>query len=393
MIPSSRFRSSAQSGFTLVELMVALGLSMLLGVALIKMQAAMSKQTMVTSDVGVRDTQSRAAADLLTQDLSSAGFLFGNGEAHCTALMSYNTAGYFIGHRVDAVPASTTATLPFAPSLTLNYPSGNEANVASDVLVIQTNTSAALFSDTNNPIIKTIPSTTLFPMTTGVLPVQSTAGLTLSDAAVVQTPMTNNKMLCMRVPIKLVTTDTSITSSLTATMPGNFYTGFAAKTAAAGFAGTLTNANLYQSHVTDIGAIAGPGQNVVYYIQSTGTPALPTLMRAAYSAVNDSLIANSQQAIAVGVIALQVRFGVDSGSGTVSYFTAAQVTTNQTWDSVVSTRVALISRTITPNADNATSATSIPVSAPFGSVFTVPYAGYRFYDTETEIFSRNKSWN
>jgi prepilin-type N-terminal cleavage/methylation domain-containing protein len=392
MISSPRSRMSAQAGFTLVELMVALGLSMLLGVALIKMQSSMSKQTMVNSDVGLRDTQSRAAADLLTQDLSSAGFLFGNTETHCAALMTYNTAGYFIGHRVDAVPASTTATLPFAPSLTLNYPSGNEASVSSDVLVIQTNTSASLFSDTNNPIIKTIPSTTLLPMTTGVLPVQSTTGLTVSDAAVVETPMTN-KVLCMRVPIKTTATDTSMTSSVNATMPGNFYAGFAAQTAAAGFTGTLTNAELYQSHVTDIGNVtSSTGQNIVYYIQKTGTPALPTLMRAAYSAVDDSLMTGSPQAIAVGVIALQVRFGVDSG-GAVSYFTAAQVTTNKTWDSVVSTRVALISRTITPNADNATSATSIPMSAAFGSLFTVPYAGYRFYDTETEIFSRNQSWN
>ena len=70
-------RNLRQAGFTLIELMVALALSLVLAIALLVMQVNLGKNTMRTADVGVRDVQARAAMDLITQDISDAGFLFG----------------------------------------------------------------------------------------------------------------------------------------------------------------------------------------------------------------------------------------------------------------------------------------------------------------------------
>ena len=124
----------ANRGFTLIELMVALLLSLVLGIALLKMQGKLGEQTVRTADVGVRDTQARAAMDQITKDLSGAGFLFGGTQSFCSVLMTYNSAvaGYFMHHPADGQAAVTGAKMMFAPSLTLNYPPSG-SSIPSDV--------------------------------------------------------------------------------------------------------------------------------------------------------------------------------------------------------------------------------------------------------------------
>ena len=405
LIPSSRSATPRrQGGFTLVELMVALLLSLLLAVAMLKMQTKMASQTMRVSDTGTRDTQARAAMDLITRDLSSAGFLIGNSQYACDALFTYHSgAGYFAHHAADAFASVTGTTMNFAPTLVMNYPTAAAAGgLTSDVLVTLTSKSAAQFNDTN-PVLQVDGGSGATPLTTGALSFKTTpTNLIAGEAAIVQAPIGTTGVACLRVPVTTIAGPV-MTSSGGTTMPAGFYNGFVAPVAGAGFTTALTTASLLNSFVVDIGTAATSTQvQTVYYVDGSG--AFPVLMRAQYSLVDDSVI-TAPQPIAAGVVALRVSFGVDPGNtgAVTAYQSGAQVTAANNWSAVRSARVALVTRTINddPNADNTAYAapTTIPIgpsvgaSAPawFGSI-TVPASKHRYVVNTTEIAYRNWLW-
>ena len=394
-----------EGGFTLVELMVALLLSLLLAVAMLKMQTKMASQTMRVSDTGTRDTQARAAMDLITRDLSSAGFLVGNSQYACDALLTYHSgAGYFAHHAADAFASVTGATMNFAPTLTMNYPTAAAAGgLTSDVLVTLTSNSAAQFNEAVNPILQADGGGGATPLTTGNLTLKTTpTTLNVDDAAIVQAPIGTTGVACLRVPVSGIAGNV-ITSSGGTTMPGGFYNGFVAPVAAAGFTTALSTASLLNSFVVDIGMAANSSQvQTVYYVDGSG--AFPVLMRAQYSLVDDSVI-TAPQPIAAGVVALRVSFGVDPGNtgAVTAYQSGAQVTAANNWGAVRSARVALVTRTINddPNADATGYAgpTTIPIGPSVGASaaawfapITVPTSTHRYVVNTTEVAYRNWLW-
>lgn len=388
-------RAHAARGFTLVELMVSVVVAMLLAAALLALQSRMGQQLVRNSDVAQRDDQARVALDRIVADLAGAGFLLSGTPTYCSALLTYNAAAGAVvaRHPVDAAAVSAGTALPYAPSITPQYP---PAGVPSDVLVLGRSANATRFNDAVAPVLNVAPSTTLSPMSSGVLPLYATAGLTAGDAAVVQVN-DSGKVACFRVPLTSV--GVSSVSSSGATMPGGGYSGFAAAMLGAGFTGPLSDAELYQGRIADLGAAAtSPAVTTAYYVDLQG--GIPTLMRASFSLADDSAI-GTPQAIAAGVVSLQVRFGVDPGNtGAVTeYDTAATVSANKTWDAVRSVRVLIVSRPLIDDPDPNYTWPSAPragVPAPFTD-FNLPtnptdMTHRRYAIVQSELAVRSVLW-
>ncbi len=399
--PISRSRRTLRrsvAGFTLVELMVALLLSLLLAVAILKMQTKTASQSVRIADTGTRDTQARAAMDLMTHDITGSGFLFGNLLHTCEALVTYNSGapGYFAHHPVDAVSAVSGTKMKFAPSITLNYPAGAVSAVQTDVLVTMATSATTQFNSSTN-VVRGDTGSGMNPLSTGVTAMKATTGFAANDAAIMQTPL-GTSLPCLRVPITSFTA-TSLTSSSGTTMPTGGYSGFVSPMATAGFSTALTNVGIFNSWVTDIGTAATSTQQfVVYYIDGSGS--FPVLMRAVYSLADDTVV-TAPQPIAAGVVSMRVSFGVDpAGTGAVSaYEESATVTSNKHWSAVRSVRIALVTRTINddPNADNAgvTGPTTIPIGPVSSAWFTslsVPASKHRYIVNTTEVGYRNWLW-
>jgi hypothetical protein len=292
--------------------------------------------------------------------------------------------------------------MPFAPSLTLNYPPGGSA-VLSDVLVTMVSTQSTQFNDVTNPVLRSTAASAA-PLTDGKVPMIDTTGLTVGNAAILRAPL-GNAPACMRVPISTGTTSTLLTSASGTTMPSNFYTGFAAPATAAGFATALSNVGIFNARVVDIGNKATSSQAFnVYYVDGSGT--YPVLMRAQYSLVDDTAI-TAPQPIAAGVVALRVSYGVDPGStGSVTdYMSSATVTASKYWGFVRSVRVSLVTRTINddPSADNGGTTFAAPTSITIGppslgassawpAAIAVPASQHRFIVNTTEVAYRNWLW-
>ena len=372
-------------GFTLVELMVALMLSLVLAVVLLKLQARFGQQIVRSSDVAVRDAQSRAAMDLITRDLSGAGFLFGGTQNFCNALLTYNAAAasYFVHHPVDAVAASFGATMKFAPSLTLDYPPSG-SSMPSDVLVVAGSSASTSFDDATYPIVNVLPNPAYAPMTTGVVPLVNAGGFTSGDVGILQVPV-SGKRACLRVPLAVAG---AVVSSAGALMPGSYYAGFATQMTAMGMTDTLSDAAILQGRMTTMGATATPVQTKTVFYVARGSAAFPILMRATYSLLDDTMV-GQPQAIAAGVVSLQVRFGVDpGGTGAVTaYHSADSVTANKYWDAVRSVKVAIVTRTLSDDA--AYSADTVTLDSAFTGITGLPDANRRYKVDQTEVASRN----
>jgi type IV pilus assembly protein PilW len=390
----------AAAGFTLVELMIALLLSLLLAVAILKMQTKMASQSVRMSDTSTRDSQVRAALDLITRDLTGSGFLLGNMQFFCDTLITYNKNGastYFAHHPVDSLAASAGQTMAFAPTLTLNYPTAT--TLSSDVLVSMAASAATGFNDVTAPLMKGYASGA--PLSNGTVYLNKQASAAVGDTVIVQVPI-GTSLACMRAPLSAVGSVSAplMTSTASTTMPSTFYNGFVTPVANAISGATLTNVGIFNSRVVDIGTAASSAQLFnVYYVDGT-TNAYPVLMRAQYNLIDDSVI-TAPQPIAAGVVALRVSYGIDSaGNGTIGkYEDGPTVTSNKDWALVRSVRVALVTRTINddPSADGGGGAapTTIPIGAISGAAFTsitVPSSKHRFITSTTEVAYRNWIW-
>lgn len=435
-------RPAAQHGVTLIELMVALVISMLLAMAVMLVQKNLVTQKSRGSDVALRDNEARAAMDLIAHDMSGGGFLLGGTDLRCDELFTYNSAaggGYVARLPVDAMAAAANAVVPFAPTLTLNYPTAAQ-NVPSDVLAINGATDATTFGNGPTGAAPTVPlfqNPTYSPMNAGVMPVTTTTGLTAGHVGVLQIPNLSlaagsfltgvaypNRQApyaCIRLPISAISiANRTVSSAAGAIFPGAYVGGFSANLMAAnGFTGPLSDALIYNgSALVDLGAPtpANPTptqRTTVYYIDNSN--AWPTLMRAQYSLLDDAMVAMPQQAapaaqpVAAGVVSLQVLFGVDPGStGQVTaYKTAAQVKAAPYLQHVILTaKVLLVTRTLYPDPEtNANAAdayiapptVAIPSNAPTpGDFQPVPipaaFAKYRFVAHVTETALRDFTW-
>ncbi|HEX7689442.1 MAG TPA: PilW family protein [Burkholderiaceae bacterium] len=428
-------RGGAAAGFTLVELLVALALSMILVGVMLKAQQSLATQTVHNADSETRDNEARTALDLINRTVTGAGFLLGGSPQACNEMFTYNsgaqsTSKYFVHHPVDAVAATSGLYLPFASGLQLTYPGTSGTPTPSDVLAVTTSSDATGFDANNAPIVAVSPNSAYTPMSTGKFPMQTTTGLTAGDTAILQVALTN-RIACFRLPIASLSTASGSPdvddSAVNALMPSTFLNGYASSLTTAGY-GTMTDAAVFQGQFVDITYVP-PGMpvattprstsavTVVFYVDRDANYSFPVLKMATYSFKDDS-VQTAPQIVAAGVVSLQVRFGVDPGkTGAITaYHDAATVTTNNEWDTVRSTKVAIVSRSLTTESDmqggsgNA-AISSIPVctttpnspvkpclESGFGfAAVTIPSSGsqqnHRYVVSTLEIANRNALWN
>ena len=424
-IPASRF-CRRQHGLTLIELMVALVIGLIFSIAVLLVQINLSKQNVQMSDAMERDTQARAALDLLTRDLTNAGFMLGGAQSPCAAMFAYNanlSTPTFQQYPVMA----TNQPLPLPVS---NPPSGSNDDPNAYPPTGQTNTSQMLFIQgvssalqspgsglAPTPVVQN--STTKAPPGQGAvhatrLPLNTTAGLKAGDTAMLRMPL-NGQMVCFRVPITNVgpsvsPASTYITSKDPVFFPSTGYAGFESVMQKEGLLSSgqsLANANFVQSTLTDLGPSSNKQQQLqVFYIandQNAAGSTLPMLFRATINAANDTLIGNPEP-IAAGVVSMQFLFGVDeTQSGAITnYLSWSNVVAGSYTNDVRSVLFAIVSRTLQLNPNNPPVATvTVPSPADSGGFgpdkftdYTPPQSAnrYRYSVLESEVALRNLLW-
>ncbi len=421
-----------QRGLSLIELMVALVIGLIFAIAVLIVQSSLTKQNVQMSDVMQRDTQTRAALDLISRDLSNAGFMLGGVQSRCSVLLAYDSNSPntqpFAQYPVSA--ASQPIALPTSTALgSTNYPSGtpNPANYGtkqqfSDMLFFTGATSALQTPGNGNPTTYVVQNSTTQAangqgaLNSSQLPLGSTAGLTVGDAALLRMPL-NGQLVCFRVPIANIGPSTApsstyIDSESTSLFPSTGYAAFNSQLIAAGAlpaGGSLSNANFVQSRLTDLGPQTSSNlQTVAYYIgqyANAGGGSYPVLVRAVLNAQNDTLV-SPPVPVAAGVVSLQALFGVDeTNSGSVTnYLTWPAVISGKYTANVRSVLFALVSKSlqndtsytapasITPPNPNQGPAQFTPYVVPTGTGGLPDYSHDHFSVIESEFAVRNQLW-
>jgi type IV pilus assembly protein PilW len=424
-----RTRTAAQRGLTLIELMVALVIGLIFSLSVLLVQSALTRQNMQLSDVGQRDTQARAALDLLTRDLTNAGFMLDGVQTPCAATLAYNSGlpsnQNFFQYPVAAFDQPTT--LPTSSSLSGSvdantYPPNGSTNV-SQMVVITGSTSALLAPGNGNPTTFVVQNSTTQAaggqgaLKSSVLPLSSTTGLTPGDTALLRMPL-GGKLVCFRVPIAQIgpggsPSSTYVASKSTQLFPANAYadSGFQTQLVDAGLlapGAQLTNANLIQSRLTDLGPASTSSQEAVaYYVASFSNTAsggtLPMLMRATIDAADDTLV-GTPNPVAAGVVSLQALFGVDetSSGGVTNYLSWPDVVSGRYTGDVRSVLFAIVTRTLHSDPKKVpVTGVAVPSPKDNGGPGPDAFTAYtptaseqqdRFSVIESEVAIRNQLW-
>ena len=410
-----------QRGLSLVELMVALVIGLIFSLAVLLVQSSLSKQNVQMSDVMERDTQTRAALDLISTDLSNAGYMMDGVQAPCVARLAFDSAVQstpFFQYPVSASAQATNTALPTSTALPASTPQPTyvPSGGRTDMILITGATSARITPTGGNPTTFVVQNTVATTSTTNAvqdstLPLGSVTGVAAGDSALMRMPL-NQALVCFRVPVATVDTSTTppTITSMNSLFPGNAYSGFNTALQNAHLfptgVSTLQNANLVQARLTDDGPASNSTlQTVVYYVANANNAAsggtLPMLMRATLNAANDQMI-GTPQPLAAGVVSLQALFGVDeTNSGTVTnYLRWSNVVSGGYTNDVRSVVFAVISRTLHSSPGNPTVA-SVAVPSPMSGTGNDTFAAYtpttaeqqnRFSVVESEFALRNALW-
>ena len=423
--PPSLSAAHRQHGLSLIELMVALVIGLIFAIAVLLVQSSLTKQNVQMSDVMQRDSQTRAALDLITRDLSNAGYMLDGVQTPCAILLAYDSAinsAPFAQYPVAA--ASQPLTLPTSTTPgSVNYPSNSpspnaygSAQQFTDMVFITSATSALKAPGGTNLSGYVVQNSTTQAangqgaLDSGVLPLGSTAGLQVGDTAMLRMNL-NGRQACFRVPIAKIGPSTApsstyISSKTSKLFPTTAYKAFNNPLIKAGLlpaGGSLTNSNFIQSRLTDLGApISSTLQTVVYYIANFGNASkgsYPMLMRATLNAQSDALV-TAPAPVAAGVVSLQVLFGVDeTNTGNVTnYLTWPAVVSGQFTQNVRSVLFALVTKSLQSDPSyTAPASVSIP-SPSLGpgqfTAYTVPaaYSHNHFSVIQSEVAIRNHLW-
>ncbi len=411
----------AQLGLSLVELMVAVVIGLIFSLAVLLVQSSLTQQNVQMSDVMQRDNQVRAALDVISRDLSNAGFMLDGVQASCAARLAYDSAVSnrpFFQYPVWAQTQTGSTTLPTAtspaPSPQPNYtpPSGS----VTQMLLITGSQSSRIAPTNGNPTTFVVQNTVATTNTANAvqdstLPLGSVSGINIGDMARLRMPL-NKQIVCFRVPVVTVNSGTNppTITSMGNLFPPGAYSGFNTALKNAGLfpsgVNQLTNANLAGARLSDEGPIgSSPLQTTVYYVANAANAAsggtLPMLMRATLNAQNDQMVGNPVP-LAAGVVSLQVLFGVDeTNSGAVTnYLRWSNVVSGGYTNAVRSVLFAIVARTLHPNSKNP-AVTSVTVPSPMTGSGNDQFTNYtpsaaesqdRFNVIESEFALRNALW-
>ena len=421
VMANQRTARRKQRGLSLIELMVALVIGLIFSLAVLLVQSSLSKQNVQMSDVMERDTQTRAALDLISTDLSNAGYMMDGVQAPCAARLAFDSkvqSTPFFQYPVSANAQASNTALPTSTALSATTPQPTyvPAGGRTDMISITGATSARIAPTGGNPTTFVVQNTVATSSTNNAvqdstLPLGSVTGVAAGDSALLRMPL-NQAIVCFRVPVAAVDTSTTppTITSMNTLFPGNAYSGFNTALQNAHLfptgVSTLQNANLVQARLTDEGSTSSSTlQTVVYYVANASNVAsngtLPMLMRATINAANDQMI-GTPQPLAAGVVSLQALFGVDeTNSGAVTnYLRWSNVVSNGYTNDVRSVLFAVVSRTLHSAPGNPT-VTSVAVPSPMSGTGNDTFAAYvpaaaeqqnRFSVVESEFALRNALW-
>lgn len=425
-----------QRGLSLVELMIALVIGLIFSIAILVVQSTLTKQNVQMSDVSLRDDQARAALDLVTRDLSNAGFMLGGVQPACSATLAYDNSGAMPGvfnqYPVSAVAQANSVKLPTAGAQPAQPPNSYTAAPTDMLSIYVAKGGVALqppgtsLTDSVMNSVNATPNTGATnngPVATTQLPLQTTTGINGSTVGYLRLIL-NNAPVCIRTPIvgaAGVQSANPINSLDPTLFPSNGYVGFNSALQSGKFltyGGKLSNANFALPAARFYFPFQNPGNDnrvmVVYYIALSNPGAAlgtagnyPMLMRGEINALNDQIV-QAPAPVAAGVVSLQALFGVDeTNSGAVTnYLTWSDVVSNNFTANVRSVLFGLITKTLhsdpnysAPGTINILPvATSLPSTGPVASdsfqPYKVPgaYANDRFAVLQSEIAVRNQIW-
>ena len=414
-----------QRGLSLIELMVALVIGLIFSLAVLMVQSSLTKQNVQMSDTMQRDTQTRAALDLIGTDLSNAGFMLGGVQTPCAVLLAYDSAissKPFAQYPVSAASqplALPTSTAQPSDNYPANSPSPNaygNAQQFTNMVFITSATSALQAPDSSDVSAYVVQNSTTQAangqgaLNSGVLPLASTAGLHVGDTGLLRMNL-NGRQACFRVPIANIGPSTTpastyIGSKTSSLFPTTAYAAFNDPLVKAGLlpaGGSLSNANFIQSRLSDLGGSGSSTlETVVYYIApypNANGGSYPVLMRARLDAQSDALLA-APEPVAAGVVSLQVLFGVDeTNSGNVTnYLTWPDVVSGGYAPNVRSVLFALVTKSLQSDPSyNAPASITIPnpTQGPGQfTAYTVPaaYSHNHFSVIQSEVAIRNHLW-
>jgi type IV pilus assembly protein PilW len=394
-------------GLTLVELLVALAVSAILGIAIFITMGFGFHQDMVSGDLTQMNDSARGALLLLTRDLQSAGFMQTVDNSSCALTLAYDSNQGNPYLQFPPVSAASQASVLPLQSGKVGYDLG----YGTQALVLTLAPSVPQYVQQSRPPVAVVQfGTTQSSSGQGAvastqLPVSAAGAGTLKagDMAYLAVPM-NGGVVCLRVPIVNVGPvngqgSAYVDSKSSNLMPSTGYKGYSTQIPAS--YGTLSNSNLQHSYLIDLGQGGSPSLEVhEYWIAPSGTMPFPVLQRSTFDAMSDSLV--SQQPIAPGAVSLQMLFGVVPAGTTPG-------TTDPTWktwgnvqagDQVVTVALALVMRSL--HADPGyTAPSSIAVPSPVASAAApdafVPYAPpaadihHHFSVYTTQVWLRNEA--
>ncbi|MDE3106461.1 MAG: PilW family protein, partial [Acidobacteriota bacterium] len=328
--------------------------------------------------------------DLLTRDLESAGFGQGWGATQCALTVSYANGSTAAFPAVSAMQATGASTVPLT-AMPLGYPDSS-SSIATDLVLISASSllsSGAIgessrvtqFGTTQAASGQGAARSTQLPLP---LAAQADAALQVGNEVQVRVQM-SAASVCYLVPVaQLSPTGKALYLYSKGTgMPSTGYAGYDSALAAQGLRAGITDTELLNATVTDLGASSSENILTAYYIGKVHQ--LPALWRVHVDEKTGAVL--DAQPVAVGAVSLQTRFLVGS-----TFETWAQVENSSQQGQVQAVNFALVFRTLHPDFAY-TAPTSIAV--PGFSSFAVPAADTHYHYTvfTSEVDLRNLTWS
>lgn len=423
-----------QRGLSLVELMVALVIGLIFSLAVLVVQSSLTKQNVVMSDAMQRDSQTRAALDLITRDLSNAGY-FQNGpnlDNQCYLTLSYGVNGGNATVVAPAAAASEPSALPTTSTLSAQTDPNLYTPPNGNTSVVLTMTMATSTPQTGGPVKVIFPGQSppnAPPNGTTLVLSQIPAGAKAGDTGLLslQDFRFSNKTVCFQIPLSHIPAQSSTqpysvdslnNASLTPPINTPFqtkgYTGFQNALISAGLLpkggqlgfGDFKGGPAATVTLTDLGSSNQQNlQTVAYWVANQSNSVggqFPALMRAVINAQTGAIV-GQPVAVSAGVVSLIALFGVGtSASGVTQYLTGKDVQAQNQLGNIRSVWIALVSRSLQPDVNTqyqspATIAVTLPTpNNSYGHAFDyqVPAGarGYHYSVISTEVAVRNALW-
>lgn len=321
-----------QHGFTIVELMVALVVSLLAATGIYTIFSQSSAQQARTGETQDMWQQARIAMAMIERDVRMVGY--GMDTAGCSRTLTYDSRLDSSFQYFESYPIESETQL--AP--TYSYDPTASAGIGTQVVTVR------YASDTSNGVPVT--KITEVPANTAAdLKVSTSAGMAVKDRLLLK--LTSG--VCAIVQITNINgsgSNINVVHNSGASGPYNPPRAVEALGSNATPAVTITAADMLDATIYNL----GQGDNTHIYSISNDTDigplsndATPTLMLTSYNAT----VAPTTQPIARGIVALQVRYGYDTNNdGNVD---AYDVWDTARIDAARTVRIAMLARSALPD--------------------------------------------